>query len=231
MRSDATARARPGRPLARSGGRPDSDRREAARRGARPSDLRRLRRVSGIPGEREAVLVLIRHGEIVRPRDTSNFDRAPLSSEGWRQMNRVATEWPFAKPTAVYSSDLLRSVQSATILQTLFHIPLEKRDCLREWTADPADLAQPAYMDLERRAWRDLDWLPPGGESLVMAGDRILAMAPCSPSSPPASRGSGPRSCTRTRSRLPASPSRRTGTHGGSSPISRRFHRSDSESL
>jgi len=130
--------------------------------------------VSGIPSEREAVLVLIRHGEIVRPKDTSNFDRAPLSSEGWRQMNRVATEWPFAKPTGVYSSDLLRSVQSATILQTLFHIPLEKRECLREWTADPADLAQPAYMDLERKAWRDLDWVPPGGESLVMAGVRAL---------------------------------------------------------
>ena len=130
--------------------------------------------MSGIPGEREAVLVLIRHGEIVRPKDTSNFDRAPLSSEGWRQMNRVATEWPFAKPTAVYSSDLLRSVQSATILQTLFHIPLEKRQCLREWTADPADLPQPTYMDLERKAWRDLDWPPPGGESLVMAGDRAF---------------------------------------------------------
>ena len=128
--------------------------------------------MNGIPSEREAVLVLIRHGEIVRPKDTSNFDRAPLSSEGWRQMNRVATEWPFAKPAAVYSSDLLRSIQSATILQTAFHVPLEKRECLREWTADSSDLPQAFYMGLERRAWGDLAWVPPGGESLAMAADR-----------------------------------------------------------
>ena len=127
-----------------------------------------------IPNEPETVLVLIRHGEIVRPANTSNFDRAPLSSNGWRQMNRLSTEWPVARPSAVYCSDLLRAVQSATILQTAFHVPLEKRECLREWTADPADLPQPVYMELERKAWRDLDWLPPGGESLVMAGDRVL---------------------------------------------------------
>jgi broad specificity phosphatase PhoE len=127
-----------------------------------------------IANEPEAVLVLVRHGEIVRPKDTSNFDRAPLSSEGWRQVNRLTTEWPVAKPSAVYSSDFLRAVQSATILQTAFHVPLEKRACLREWTADPADLPQSVYMDLERRAWGDFEWVPPGGESLAMAGDRVM---------------------------------------------------------
>jgi len=126
-----------------------------------------------MPQEPDAVLVLIRHGEIVRP-TTSNFDRAPLSSEGWRQINRLATEWPTAKPSRAYSSDLLRAVQTATILQTAFHVPLEKRECLREWTADPADLPQAEYMELERAAWRDLGWVPPGGESLAMAGERVL---------------------------------------------------------
>ncbi len=117
--------------------------------------------------------MLIRHGAIVRPANTSNFDRAPLSSEGWRQMNRLATEWPLEKPIAVYCSDLLRSIQSATILQTAFHVPLVRRECLREWTADPADLPQPVYIELEHRAWSELDWVPPSGESLAMAGDRI----------------------------------------------------------
>ena len=128
----------------------------------------------GISREAEAVLVLVRHGEIVRPTNTSNFDRAPLSSEGWRQLNRLATDWPWEKPGTAYCSDLLRSIQSATILQTAWHVPLEKRECLREWTADPADLPQGTYMDLERRAWRDMEWLPPGGESLAMAGERVL---------------------------------------------------------
>ncbi len=88
-------------------------------------------------------------------------------------MNRLGAEWPFEKPTVIYASDLLRAVQSATILQTAFHIPLQKRECLREWTANPADLPQEAYMGLERRAWHDLQWTPPSGESLAMAGDRI----------------------------------------------------------
>lgn len=128
-----------------------------------------------IAGEPEATLVLIRHGEIVRPTETSNFDRAPLSSGGWRQIHRLAAEWPFEKPVAVYCSDLLRAVQSATILQTAWHVPLARRECLREWTADPADLEQDVYIELEHRAWRGLDWVPPSGESLSMAGDRIAA--------------------------------------------------------
>ncbi len=117
--------------------------------------------------------MLIRHGAIVRPSNTSNFDLAPLSSEGWQQMNRLGAEWPFAKPSAIYSSTILRAVQSATVLQTAFHVPLERKECLREWTANPADLPQEAYMNLERRAWHDLGWVPPGGESLGMAGDRV----------------------------------------------------------
>jgi len=129
--------------------------------------------VRGIAGEPQVTLVMIRHGAIVRPTDTSNFDRAPLSSEGWQQMNRLASEWPFEKPATVYSSDLLRAVQSATILQTAWHVPLVRRECLREWTADPADLEQDLYLALEHRAWRDLEWVPPGGESLAMAGERI----------------------------------------------------------
>jgi broad specificity phosphatase PhoE len=129
--------------------------------------------VKGIAKTAGAVLVLLRHGAIVRPSNTSNFDHAPLSSEGWQQVQRLAQEWPFEKPIAVYSSDLLRAVQSATILQTAFHVPLEKRECLREWTADPADLPQDVYKGLERRAWQDLEWVPASGESLAMAGERI----------------------------------------------------------
>ena len=129
--------------------------------------------MSAIPSEPETTLVLIRHGLIVNPTSTSNFDRAPLSSEGWRQMNRLAMEWPFAKPAAVYCSDLLRAIQSATVLQTGFHVPLHREECLREWTADPADLPQRTYLDLEGRAWHDQQWVPPSGESLEQAGERV----------------------------------------------------------
>jgi len=128
-----------------------------------------------VTAEEQAILILIRHGAIIRPRETSNFDRAPLSSEGWSQMNALAANWPAEKPAAVYCSDLLRSIQSATILQTAFHVPLVRRECLRDWTADPADLPQREYIDLERRAWQDLEWIPPSGESLANAGERITS--------------------------------------------------------
>ena len=37
-------------------------------------------------------LVLVRHGEIVRPAHTSNFDRAPLSEDGESQMRALTPE-------------------------------------------------------------------------------------------------------------------------------------------
>ncbi len=53
-----------------------------------------------------ATLVLVRHGEIIRPPYTSNFDRAPLSRRGEEQIRGLAAAWPGSRPAVVLASAL-----------------------------------------------------------------------------------------------------------------------------
>ena len=117
-------------------------------------------------------MLLIRHGEIVRPRDTSNFDEAPLSLRGRDQMAALVNAWPADRPSALYASPLLRAMESAEILADAFGLPIVVRPCLREWAADVMGIPQPEYESLEARAWDDLTFVPPSGESLEMAARR-----------------------------------------------------------
>jgi len=119
-----------------------------------------------------ATLVLVRHGEIVRPIGTSNFDRAPLSDLGRRQIEALAAAWPVNPPTRVYASPLRRSIETAIVLSERFKAQIMKRPCLREWSADDSGIPQPEYKALEMRAWQDLDFVPPAKESLSMAAVR-----------------------------------------------------------
>ena len=114
-------------------------------------------------------LVLVRHGEIVRPAHTSNFDRAPLSEDGESQMRALTRTWPVNRPTAIFASPLRRSIESALLLAEAFHVLITKRPCLKEWSADESGIPQPEYKELERRAWADFDFLPPSKESIAHA--------------------------------------------------------------
>src|SRR2546428_2898004 len=113
-----------------------------------------------------ATLVLVRHGEIVRPPYTSNFDRAPLSERGETQVRSLGREWPADRPSVVFASPLRRSIENAIILASAFGRPISKRPCLKEWTADESRIPQPDSAPLEKRAWADVDFLPPSNESL-----------------------------------------------------------------
>ena len=119
-----------------------------------------------------ATLVLVRHGEIVRPPYTSNFDRAPLSERGENQIRALARAWPADPPSAVFASPLRRSIESAIILASAFGRSISKRSCLKEWSADESGIPQPEYISLEKRAWADLDFVPPSKESLARAALR-----------------------------------------------------------
>ena len=119
-------------------------------------------------------LVLIRHGEIVRPAYTSNFDRAPLSTWGEAQIRALSQAWPVERPTAIFASPLRRSIESALLLAEGFGLSIVKRPRLKEWSADDAGIPQPEYKDLERRSWADFDFVPPSKESLAQAAIRGL---------------------------------------------------------
>lgn len=114
-------------------------------------------------------LVLVRHGEIVRPLYTSNFDRAALSTYGETQLRALARSWPATRPSAVYTSPLRRGVESALVLANAFGRSITKRTCLREWSADDSGIPQDEYKALERRAWADFEFVPPSHESLSQA--------------------------------------------------------------
>jgi broad specificity phosphatase PhoE len=117
-------------------------------------------------------LLLVRHGEIVRPAYTSNFDRAPLSTHGENQIRALARAWPVDRPSAIYASPLRRSLESAILLAEAFGVSTTKRPCLREWSADDSGIPQPEFKALERRAWADFDFVPPSKESLAQATAR-----------------------------------------------------------
>jgi probable phosphoglycerate mutase len=114
-------------------------------------------------------LVLVRHGEIVRPAYTSNFDRAALSHWGEAQIRALAQAWPVDRPTAIFASPLRRSIESALLLAEAFGLSIAKRPCLKEWSADESGVPQSEYKELERRAWADFDFVPPSKESLAQA--------------------------------------------------------------
>ena len=116
-----------------------------------------------------ATLILVRHGEIVRPQDTSNFDGAPLSARGREEIRFLSNAWPFANPAAMYASPLRRALESADVFRERFAVPTTVRPCLREWAADTSGIPQSDYLALEGRAWADFDFVPPSGESLRMA--------------------------------------------------------------
>ena len=118
-------------------------------------------------------LVLVRHGEIVRPVGTSNFDSAPLSPVGEQQVATLAHHWPAPRPEIVVSSDLPRAVQTARILGAILGVSLDLRPSLREWTPDESDLSHGEFLALEARCWDDLDFVPPSGETLRDAAGRI----------------------------------------------------------
>jgi len=119
-----------------------------------------------------ARLVLVRHGEIIRPANTSNFDRAPLSERGEIQIRALARAWPVDPPTAVFASPLRRSLESAILLSQAFGLPFSKRPCLKEWSPDDSGIPQPEYAALETRAWADFAFIPPNKESLAKAAVR-----------------------------------------------------------
>jgi len=67
---------------------------------------------------------------------------------------------------------LRRSIESAILLADAFQLSISKRPCLKEWSADESGIPQPEYAALEKRAWADLEYVPPSKESLAQAAGR-----------------------------------------------------------
>jgi len=118
-------------------------------------------------------LLLIRHGEIVRP-STSNFDLAQLSPAGAEQMRSLAREWTHGKPDRVYCSTLPRSAESALILAETWDASVRVLEDLREWSPTVEDISQEEYLAREEACWKDHDLEYDTGESINEAMQRVV---------------------------------------------------------
>ncbi|MFH1489004.1 MAG: histidine phosphatase family protein, partial [Pseudomonadota bacterium] len=126
---------------------------------------------------------LIRHGQI------AGYDRFPvyghtdveMTEVGILQMEKLSERLRLARISAVYSSDLMRSVQGARIIARHHDVPLNPLPELREmyfgdWEGKTLEEIRESHADaLERREADMVRFRPPGnGESVAGLAERIL---------------------------------------------------------
>lgn len=129
-------------------------------------------------------IFLVRHGEIEMEgkerRYIGQLD-LPLSQRGIEQAQRLREELRRAPLTAVFSSDLRRSFETARMIAEPHRIEVEKRVDLREiglgrWEGLPFSEIRQQYPDeFEKRGSDIIHYRPPGGESFLGCAFRIAA--------------------------------------------------------
>ena len=125
---------------------------------------------------------LMRHGEVANggeKRYNGHID-VDITEKGVEQMHRLAGLLASKPVSAVYSSDLIRSVKGARIISERLNLEPRLHRTLRErsvgaWEGMTAEEIQARYPD-QYTAWRSdlLNYRPPGGECLQDVRDRIL---------------------------------------------------------
>ncbi|HLJ80101.1 MAG TPA: histidine phosphatase family protein [Ktedonobacterales bacterium] len=128
--------------------------------------------------------ILVRHGQAEGNRELRYLGAtdAPLTETGRDQALRLAPAVrPFAL-AAIYSSPLARARDTARALAEDCDLPVTPRDDLREmdfgaWEGHTRAAVLAEYPDL-LAAWEtSAEVAPPGGESLVAVGARVVACA------------------------------------------------------
>jgi len=125
---------------------------------------------------------LMRHGEVANggeKRYNGHID-IDITPKGEEQMHRLARMLAGNPITAVYSSDLIRSVKGAKIVSERLGLSSTPLRELRErsvgkWEGLTAEEIQKLYPE-EYKAWRAdlLSYRPPDGECLIDVQNRIL---------------------------------------------------------
>ena len=128
-----------------------------------------------------ASLLLLRHGQIranVAGRWHGSTD-SPLTWRGKRQAKRTARYLARTEQiAAIYSSPLQRCRHTASVIGAALNVPVEVHPELREyaigeWEGLPFRHLYEVY-DFLNLARADLDFAPPGGESLRQVSGRMV---------------------------------------------------------
>ena len=129
-------------------------------------------------------LTFVRHGEstanLLREFSNSGW-KHPLTEVGIEQARATARGLPGVQVERIYSSPLMRAVQTAQILVDSLHTPLEITEALREWsvgiyegTADPAGWKSHRQVQDDWFVHGRLDSRMPGGESFYDIRERFV---------------------------------------------------------
>jgi broad specificity phosphatase PhoE len=83
-------------------------------------------------------IVFVRHGESesnVAKIQANEIDKYPLTARGRAQVERLTQELVFVRPSALYSSPVLRAVETAGIISRRLNIPVQVKQILmeRDW--------------------------------------------------------------------------------------------------
>jgi broad specificity phosphatase PhoE len=129
-------------------------------------------------------LYFVRHGE-----STANLlgefsndnNRHPLTELGIEQANAIASQLRSIPINRIYTSPLLRALQTAQILSSVLRTPLEITEALREWSVGIYEgTSNPLGWELHRQVQEDWavndkpDSRMPGGESFRHIQERFV---------------------------------------------------------
>jgi probable phosphoglycerate mutase len=121
-------------------------------------------------------LLLWRHGQTAwnaEHRFQGHSD-VPLDATGHDQARRTSRYLAALYPAAIYSSDLVRAVETAEYLARLTELPVQLEKDLRERGGGSWE----GLTDAEIRAQYPTEyatWVPPDGESVTLVADRCAA--------------------------------------------------------
>jgi 2,3-bisphosphoglycerate-dependent phosphoglycerate mutase len=118
---------------------------------------------------------LIRHGETDynRERRMQGHGEVPLNDTGIAQVTRLAQRLAGESIDHIYSSDLRRTVMTASIIASHTGAPLTYDAGFRE--RDPGELTGGTY-EAGIGFFADPDFIPPGGESVSIFETRVRAV-------------------------------------------------------
>ncbi len=129
-------------------------------------------------------LYFIRHGESeanLLGEFSNSESKHPLTERGMAQAQDSARSLSGVQAAKVYSSPVLRAVQTAQIIARSLNAPLEVTEALREWSVgDYEGTRDPAGWALHRQVQEDwfmhgkLESRMPGGESFLEIRERFV---------------------------------------------------------
>ncbi len=128
-------------------------------------------------------LYFVRHGESVANilHEFSNTDlNHPLTEKGVEQAHALARSLSGLQVNQIYSSPVMRAVQTAQVLAESLQAPLEITEALREWSVGIYEgTTDPHGWELHRQVTEDwifrqkLDSKIPGGENFLEIRERF----------------------------------------------------------